>query len=64
MKKFRYEFEVGDDFEAGCCFDCPLHEWVDYDDGDGYSETDLRCLIYNSFGNCPLKEVKDVEIAR
>lgn len=59
MKKFKYEFEVeDDDFEAGCCFDCPLHEWVDYDDGDGYSETDLRCIIGYPYKGCPLVEVK------
>lgn len=58
MKKFKYEFEIDDDFEVGCCFDCPLHEWVDYDDGDGYSETYLRCVINSSFESCPLQEVE------
>lgn len=61
MKNFKYEFEVDNDFEVGCCFDCPLHEWVDYDDGDGYSETDLRCTIGSSFENCPLEEVKEIK---
>lgn len=57
MKKFKYEFKADDDFEIGCCFDCPLHEWVYYDD-DGYSDTDLRCMIGSSFRSCPLVEVK------
>lgn len=58
MKKFKYEFEVDDDFEVGCCMDCMLGEWVDYDD-DGYSETYLRCIIHGHIDGCPLVEVTD-----
>lgn len=58
MKKFKYEFEVDDDFEKGCCYDCPMQEWVDYDYGDGYIDTDLRCVLSSSHNNCPLEEAK------
>lgn len=57
MKKFKYEFEVNDDFEVGCCMDCPFNhtEWYD---NDGWNDCYDYCIIG---GNCEdkLEEVKD-----
>ena len=51
IKKFKYEFEVDDDFEIGCCYDCPL-----------YNFTEELCQIGYRYEECPLKEVKEIVI--
>ena len=48
IKKFKYEFEVDDDFEIGCCYDCPL-----------YNFTEELCQIGYRYEECPLKEVEE-----
>lgn len=48
MKRFKYEFETNDDFEIGCCYDCPLHDFAE----------DF-CEIGYGYQECPLKETKD-----
>lgn len=53
MKKFKYEFEVDDDFEVGVCYDCPLYEWVDCN-----NSMRLHCVIGYPYVYCPLVEVK------
>jgi len=60
MKKFKYEFEVDDDFEVGDCYNCPFQEWEYYDD-DGYTETYPYCVLSGSNG-CPLVEVVEEEM--
>jgi len=59
MKKLKYEFEVDDDFKIGCCMDCPLHI-----DEELYGDYFCSCAVLSSYENCPLKEVKNVEITR
>lgn len=56
MKKFRYEFEIDDDFEVGYCHKCLFNEWEWYD--DGYSDCYQRCVLYSSSSECPLIEVE------
>ncbi len=50
MKKYKYEFEVDDDFEKGCCFDCPLQESEWYECNISEASDDSK--------KCPLVEVK------
>jgi hypothetical protein len=57
MKKFKYEFKIDDDFEKGCCYDCPFQEWEYYDD-DGYSDCYSYCALHSNYQECPLEEVK------
>lgn len=48
IKKLKYEFEVNDDFEAGCCYDCPLYDF-----------TEEHCEIGYRYDKCPLEEVEE-----
>lgn len=59
MKKYIVEIETDDDFEPGCCYECPLHytEW--YDD-DGYSECNDYCVLGEDYERCPLIEVNKI----
>lgn len=51
--KFKYEFEAPDDFESGCCANCPLCiiDW-EYDQ-------DLLCALHCSYEECPLEKVNE-----
>ena len=61
--KYKYEFEVDEDFEKGYCYDCPFSYIGDWNDFDSLS--DLYCSIgkiadddgYDSI--CPLIEVEE-----
>jgi hypothetical protein len=54
--KYKYEFEVNnDDFEKGCCSDCPL-SYVDYSD-----DFNICCVLHARWDECPLKKVEDNE---
>lgn len=58
MKKFKYEFEVDDDFEVGDCSRCPFEQWEWYDD-DGYNDCSPYCVVWgHGDEKCPLEEVK------
>lgn len=50
--KYKYEFEVDEDFEKGCCYDCPL-SYTDFDDDD-YNP---RCVLWIGYYECPLEKV-------
>lgn len=52
MKKFKYEFEVDDDFEVWGCAWCPLGILVDID------TEKYICQLGDSWYCCPLEEVK------
>ena len=49
IKKFKYEFKVDDDFEAGCCYDCPLYDF-----------TEELCQMGYRYEECPLEEVEEI----
>ena len=49
--KYKYEFEVDESFQKGCCHDCPLS----YTDDD----CDVHCVLYSRYDECPLKEVEE-----
>ena len=46
--KYKYEFEAPDDFEAGCCYNCPL-SYIAEDD------CDLVCVLNCRYDECPLE---------
>ena len=50
--KYKYEFEASDDFENGCCANCPL-SIIDC------SDNDLSCVLHYSYEQCPLEKVKE-----
>ena len=47
--KYKYEFEAPDDFEAGCCYNCPL-SYIDID-----NNCDVRCVLNCRYDECPLE---------
>ena len=51
--KYKYEFEVDETFQKGCCFDCPLAYFDPEDDFD------IRCPLNAKYNECPLEEVKE-----
>lgn len=51
--KYKYEFETSDDFEKGCCANCPL-SFIDWT-----SEQDLSCPLNCSYDECPLEKVNE-----
>lgn len=53
--KYKYEFEIDDEFEKGDCYDCPLHyeEYYDRDDA-------IRCVLECNYNECPLVEIEEV----
>lgn len=59
MKKIKIYTEVPDDFEKGCCYDCPFGytEYYDFDDGDGWIERDFirHCILDDDSPNCPIE---------
>ena len=48
IKKFKYEFEVDDDFEVGCCYDCPMYDFIEE-----------LCKIGWEYKECPLEEAAE-----
>lgn len=54
MIKYKYEFEVDDGFQPGCCDECPLS--YDYEHDYGY---DTCCVLLSRYDECPLKEVEE-----
>lgn len=59
MKKIKIYAEVPDDFEKGCCYDCPFSQTEHHliDEGDGYYETDdiTRCILWYDSSDCPIE---------
>ena len=51
--KFKYEFEAPDDFEKGCCVNCPLGI-IDWD-----NDQDLCCALNFDYEICPLEKVNE-----
>ena len=49
--KYKYVFEVPDDFEPGCCANCPL-SIIDWD-----NDQDLLCVLDCRYEECPLEKV-------
>ena len=51
--KYKYVFEAPDDFEPGCCTDCPLGiiDWG--------NDQDLLCALNCNYDECPLEKVKE-----
>lgn len=50
--KYKYVFEAPDDFETGCCANCPL-SIIDW------SDNDLSCVLHYSYEECPLEKVNE-----
>ena len=50
--------QLPDDFEKGCCSECPFsyEEWIDYYDGE-YCETDVRnsCVFGYNWQECEIE---------
>lgn len=53
MKKFKFEFEVDDDFEVWGCQACPLGILVNVD------TEEYKCQLNEYWHDCPLEEVKE-----
>lgn len=51
--KLKYEFEAPDDFEKGCCTNCPLS--FIYWGGD----PNFCCALHCSYEECPLEKVNE-----
>ena len=51
--KYKYVFEAPDDFEPGCCADCPL-SIIDWD-----NDQDLFCTLHCGYEECPLEKVNE-----
>ena len=49
--KYKYEFEVVDGFEPGCCYDCPF-SYIDWNNG-----CDPVCVLHCRYDECPLEKV-------
>ena len=49
--KFKCVFEAPDDFEPGCCPNCPL-SFIDWS-----SDQDISCPLNCSYEECPLEKV-------
>lgn len=48
--KYKYVFEAPDDFETGCCANCPL-SIIDWD-----NDQDLCCALLYGHEECPLEK--------
>ena len=46
--KYKYEFEAPDDFEVGCCYNCPL-SYIEMD-----NDCDVICVLHCRYDECPL----------
>lgn len=55
--KYKYEFEADENFEKGCCYDCPI-AYTDWSDPD----TPIICPIGSSYDECPLELVEEEDI--
>lgn len=53
VKKYKYEFEVNEDFEPGNCYECHL-SYIDWDDPAG----EPYCVLHAEYGECPLEKVE------
>lgn len=51
--KYKYEFEVNEDFEPGNCCECHL-SYIDWDDPAG----EPYCVLHAEYGECPLEKVE------
>lgn len=51
--KYKYVFEAPDDFEKGCCANCPL-SIIDWD-----NDQDVFCALHYNYEECPLEKVND-----
>lgn len=51
--KYKYVFEAPDDFETGCCANCPL-SIIDWD-----NDQDLCCALLYGHEECPLEKVNE-----
>ena len=49
--RYKYEFEADNDFEVGCCYDCPLG-YIDWNE-----DYDVHCVLHAKYGKCPLEKV-------
>ena len=58
MKKIKIYAEVSDDFEKGCCYDCPFSytEYYEIDEGDGFS---IYCVLHKAYSECPIEIIKE-----
>lgn len=56
MKQFTMTFNVEDDFEPGCCYDCPLHYDYWFEDGDDGTDGTPVCVLGCSYEECPIKK--------
>ena len=52
MVKYKLEFEMPDNFEKGCCYDCPLAKYLEVID-------EYYCIFYEDEYDCPLEKVND-----
>ena len=50
--KYKYEFEAPDEFEAGCCYNCPL-SYIDID-----NDCDVSCVLHCRYDECTLEKEK------
>lgn len=51
--KYKYVFKAPDDFEPGCCANCPL-SIIDWD-----NDQDLCCALLYGYDECPLEKVNE-----
>ena len=51
--KYKYVFDAPDDFEKGCCANCPL-SIIDWG-----NDQDLFCALNCSYEECPLEKVNE-----
>lgn len=57
--KYKYEFEMYENFKKGHCYTCPLG-YIDYDDDIDYDDNfDTHCFLNARWDECPLEEVED-----
>ena len=52
--KFKFVFDAPDDFEPGCCSNCPL-SIIDWD-----NDQDLCCALLYGNEECPLEKVNEI----
>ena len=54
--KYKYEFEVSEDFVKGYCMECDLG-YEEYYEDEYDSGWDVRCVLGCNYEKCPLIEV-------
>ena len=59
--KYKYEFEMSEDFAKGDCYDCPFSYEDDFG-CDGESDYAPRCVLYAKYDECPLEIVEEEAI--